>query len=127
MSTRGNVLIVGSEAIMTNLLRILLERGGYQVNAVHNKSAIKRVDTDTADLIVYDIPPFEIDVVSAVAELHGMYDAPLIILSAAASPNVSIQAVQAGASAYMVKPFSAHKFLDEVATHLLPNKCARMC
>ncbi|MCB0093268.1 MAG: response regulator transcription factor [Caldilineaceae bacterium] len=125
MSTQKKIVIVGAEATMTNLLTVLLESDGYQVSTIHNRDkGNKKLQTDMVDLIVFDMPPFETDVVSVVEELHGMFDAPLIILSAAASRRVTAQVLQAGAAAYMVKPFSAQKFLDEVAMHVRHNQYA---
>ncbi|MCB9149294.1 MAG: response regulator [Caldilineaceae bacterium] len=123
MLTQRKVIIVGSEPTMTNLLTVLLESDGYQVSAIHNRDrGDKKIHTNTVDLIVFDMPPFERDVVLAAEELHGMFAAPLIILSAVTSRRVTTQALQAGAAAFIVKPFSAQNFLDAVALHAQNNK-----
>ncbi|MEZ4660084.1 MAG: response regulator [Caldilineaceae bacterium] len=125
MSIQANVFVMGAEVIMTNLLRILLESDGYQVATVRNRSTANPIlHTERVDLIVFDVPPFEPDVVAVVEELRRMFDAPLIILSSAANPTVTTQALQVGASAYIVKPFSAQNFLDEVEQCLSQNKRA---
>lgn len=119
MSVQVDVLIISSEIMIANLLRMILESNYYRVVLAHNRNeAYKMLQVDTTDLILLDMKDSETNVVAAIKEIHHMVDAPLIVLSTIPGQGVTSRALQMGASAYFVKPFSARTLLDEVAKRI---------
>ncbi|MGI5478783.1 SpoIIE family protein phosphatase [Streptomyces lavendofoliae] len=123
----ARVLVADDNADMREYLTRLLTGAGYQVRTVNDgREALEAVRREPPDLVVSDVMMPRLDGLQLVAELRG--DArtallPVLLLSARAGQEASIEGLRAGADDYLVKPFAAAELLARVETNV---KLARL-
>ncbi|GHE93083.1 histidine kinase [Streptomyces fumanus] len=114
----ARVLIADDNADMREYLTRILRGAGYQVEAVTDgREALRAVRADAPDLVVSDVMMPRLDGLSLVRELRGdprTAAVPVMLLSARAGQEASIEGLQAGADDYLVKPFAAAELLARV-------------
>ena len=109
------VLVADDNADMRDYLARLLRTVGYQVTTVTDgQAALDAVRAAAPDLVISDVMMPRLDGLALVAALRG--DArtaavPVLLLSARAGQEASIEGLRAGADDYLVKPFSAAELL----------------
>jgi len=113
VSNAPKVLIVDDETSILDTIRILLKREGYQVQtAVGGQQGIDAIHEFKPDFVLTDIrmPGVGgIEVLNAARELDSTI--PVILMTAQASLQSAIQAVNQGAFHYIQKPFSNDELL----------------
>jgi DNA-binding NtrC family response regulator len=102
------VLIVEDEAAIRLALSGLLRREGYDVEqADSGEPAIARLRTDAFDLVLTDLAlgagASGMDVLRAVKEFQP--ETPVVMITAHGSEKIAVEAMKAGASDYVPKPF----------------------
>lgn len=114
-SPPARVLVADDNADMREYLSRLLRSAGYQVTAVTDgEAALDAIRGAGADLVISDVMMPRLDGLDLVAALRA--DArtaavPVLLLSARAGEEASIEGLRSGADDYMVKPFSAAELL----------------
>ncbi|CAN5667120.1 sigma-54 dependent transcriptional regulator [soil metagenome] len=107
MSNQPKVLIVDDEMSILDTLRILLKREGFEVRtAVGGQQGIDALRESLPDFVLSDIrmPGVTgIDVLNAARQIDPTL--PVILMTAQASLQSAIQAVNQGAYYYIQKPF----------------------
>ncbi|WP_405456175.1 SpoIIE family protein phosphatase [Streptomyces sp. NBC_00101] len=123
----ARVLIADDNADMREYLTRLLRGAGYQVHAVSDgQQALDTIRTDVPDLVVSDVMMPRLNglaLVSALRADQGTASVPVILLSARAGQEASIEGLRAGADDYLVKPFAAAELLARVEANV---KLARL-
>ena len=113
MSGTPKVLIVDDEMSILDTLRILLKRDGFDVHtAVGGQQGLEALREVGPDIVLTDIrmPGVSgIDVLNAAREMDATL--PVILMTAQASLQSAIQAVNQGAFHYVQKPFSNDEML----------------
>jgi PAS domain S-box-containing protein len=119
---RARVLIVDDNADMREYLTNLLQTSGYQVSDVDDgQQALEAVRGDTPDLVISDVMMPGMDGLQLVAALRAeprTAGLPVLLLSARAGQEASIEGLQAGADDYLVKPFAAAELLARVRANI---------
>ncbi|MDQ0982950.1 SpoIIE family protein phosphatase [Streptomyces sp. V2I9] len=120
-STRNapaRVLIADDNADMRGYLTRLLRGAGHQVLAVADGlEALDRVRADLPELVISDVMMPGLDglrLVTALREDPRTATVPVLLLSARAGQEASIEGFDAGADDYLVKPFAATELLARV-------------
>lgn len=112
----GNrVLIVDDAAFMRMMIKDILRKGGYQVvgEAEDGVRAIEKYRELKPDLVTMDITMPDIDGITAVKEITKIdSDAVIIMCSAMGQQAMVIDAIQAGAKDFIVKPFQPDRVLE---------------
>ena len=107
MVGRPNVLVVDDEAAILETLRILLRNEGFEPHMAHGgKKALEQLSLLRPDIVLTDIrmPGVGgVEVLAAARELDP--DVPVILMTAQATLQSAMQAVNAGAFYYIQKPF----------------------
>ena len=115
------VLVADDNVDMRRYIQRLLH-GPYQVETVPDgEAALAAVRQRVPDLILTDVMMPRLDGVGLLRALRGDPDTagvPVILLSARAGEESRVEGMQAGADAYLVKPFSAKELLANVAALL---------
>ncbi|MGW5263236.1 SpoIIE family protein phosphatase [Microbispora sp. NPDC004025] len=115
------VLIADDNADMRDYLTRLL-RPSYRVTVVNDgQAALDAVLTDAPDLVVSDVMMPRLDGLQLVAALRAdprTAAVPVLLLSARAGQEASIEGLEAGADDYLVKPFSAAELLARVRANV---------
>ncbi len=99
------ILIVDDEESMIRFLSIMLAKEGYEIRAVSSgKQALRELQQWHADLVISDIRMPEMDGIQLLAGIKAV-DAsiPVILLTAYASQETAIEAVNKGAFHYLIK------------------------
>jgi DNA-binding NtrC family response regulator len=108
MSHKPSVLVVDDESGILDTLRILLRNEGFEVaTAQGGKAGLEQIRAGTHDLILSDVRMPQVsglDILNAAREQDPM--TPVILMTAQASLQSAISAVNSGAFYYIQKPFS---------------------
>lgn len=114
----GNrVLVVDDAAFMRMMIKDILRKGGYEVvgEAEDGSKAIEKYRELTPDLVTMDITMPDMDGISAVKEIRKINPNALIIMcSAMGQQAMVIDAIQAGAKDFVVKPFQPDRVLEAI-------------
>jgi response regulator NasT len=110
------VVIAEDEAIIRLDLKELLEEEGYEVvgETGRGDEAVELVKQLEPDLAILDIKMPGLDGLSAAREISGERRAAVVILTAFSQRDLIEQARDAGAVAYLVKPFQKHDLLPAI-------------
>jgi len=115
------VLIADDNADMRDYLCRLLGNF-YTVEAVNDgQAALEAAQRRRPDLVLSDIMMPQLDgfgLLRAVRGDNGLRDVPVILLSARAGEEASVEGLEAGADDYLVKPFGARELLARVRAKL---------
>jgi DNA-binding response OmpR family regulator len=125
MPHRARILVVEDEPQLRSLLRLYLEREGYQViDAGDGPAALAAYDEHGADLVVLDLmlPGMQGDAV--LDALRDAGDVPVLITSAKRSDTERIAGLRAGADDYLGKPFNPRELTARVAAVLRRSRPA---
>ncbi|WP_228982116.1 SpoIIE family protein phosphatase [Streptomyces sp. DH12] len=121
-ATPARVLIADDNADMREYLTRILTGAGHRVEAVGDGgAALAAVRGRAPDLVVSDVMMPVLDGLSLVRELRAdprTAAVPVLLLSARAGQEASIEGLQAGADDYLVKPFAAAELLARVRANV---------
>jgi two-component system, response regulator PdtaR len=108
-TTPRRVLIAEDEALIRLDLVEMLKEEGYEVvgEAVDGQEAVELADTLKPDLVIMDVKMPRRDGIDAASEIAAKRIAPIVVLTAFSQRELVERARDAGAMAYLVKPFSA--------------------
>ena len=110
------VLIAEDEALIRLDLKEMLEEEGYAVVAEvgDGQQAVDLATELRPDLVILDIQMPVLDGLSAAEQIAGARIAPVIVLTAFSQRELVERARDAGAMAYLVKPFSKNDLVPAI-------------
>lgn len=114
------VIIAEDEAIIRLDLKEILEEEGYEVVAETGRGdeAVDLVREHEPDLAILDIRMPGLDGLSAAREIAGQRRSAVLILTAYSQRNLIEEARDAGALAYLVKPFQRSELIPALEVAL---------
>ncbi|PLT31557.1 response regulator [Peribacillus deserti] len=115
------ILIVDDAAFMRMMIKDILSKNGYDVvaEAADGQQAVEKYKEHQPDLVTMDITMPEMDGITALKEIKKMNPAAKIIMcSAMGQQAMVIDAIQAGAKDFIVKPFQADRVLEAISKTL---------
>ncbi len=110
------VLVVEDEALIRLDLIEMLREEGYVVagEAGDGEQAVKLARELTPDVVIMDVKMPKVDGIAAAGEIVGERIAPVVMLTAFSQRELIVQARDAGAMAYLVKPFARHELVPAI-------------
>lgn len=110
------VLIVEDEALIRLDLREMLEEEGFDVvgEAADGEQAVALATDLLPDLVICDIKMPKMDGIAAAAQITTARIAPVVMLTAFSQRDLIERARDAGAMAYLVKPFQKRDLLPAI-------------
>jgi len=117
MSFMGGILIVDDAAFMRMMIKDILTKNGYQVSgeAENGAVAVQAYNELKPDLVMMDITMPEMDGIEAVKKIKAIDpSAKIIMCSAMGQQAMVIDAIQAGARDFVVKPFQPERVIEAV-------------
>ena len=120
MSEPGpRILVVEDEPEIRRFVRVALEREGYEAYEADGveRGAIE-AGTRRPDLLVLDLGLPDGDGVDLIRRLRTWSDVPIVVLSARTDEPDKVEALDAGADDFLVKPFGAAELLARVRAQL---------
>ena len=121
LTGNGRVLVVDDEPSVRTVVRMTLEKAGYDVlEAENGEKAIEAINTGenrlVLDTVICDIRMPKINGIQAIDYFQREYPhVPLIVLTAYPETGMAVSFMRNGASDYLVKPVEAEKLKAAVA------------
>ena len=113
----ARILIVDDALFMRTMLRGILEKAGHTIvaEASNGREGLEQYKKTHPDLVTMDITMPEVDGITSVSMIRE-YDpkATVIMCSAMGQQALVIDAIQAGAKDFIVKPFNAERVTEAV-------------
>jgi two-component system, response regulator PdtaR len=102
------VVIAEDEALIRLDLKEMLEEEGYDVvgEASDGEAAVRLAESLRPNLVIMDIKMPGLDGISAAGRITSAHVAPVVILTAFSQRDLVMRAKDAGAMAFLVKPFT---------------------
>ena len=119
MDNPARILVVEDDPLILRFVRQALEEEGHQVFDTDTvKRGLIEAGTRRPDLLILDLGLPDGDGVDLLRDLRGWSQLPVIVLSARSAEADKIEALDAGADDYLVKPFSVGELLARVRAAL---------
>ncbi|MGH7583391.1 MAG: sigma-54-dependent transcriptional regulator, partial [Gemmatimonadales bacterium] len=113
MTQQPSVLVIDDESGILDTLRILLKKEGFEVSTAQGgKAGLDAIRGGSPDIVLTDVRMPQVtglDILQAVKEADPI--TPVLLMTAQASLQSAIQAVNAGAFYYLQKPFANDELL----------------
>jgi two-component system cell cycle response regulator DivK len=123
---KANILVVEDNVDNYELVRIMLEYGGYETFlAVNGRDGVNAARKQQPDLIVMDMMMPEMDGWHAAEKLKtdkSTKHIPVIALTVRTLPAERQRAMEAGVDAYLTKPINMPLFMDTIEEVLAKKK-----
>jgi two-component system chemotaxis response regulator CheY len=113
----NRILIVDDAAFMRMMVRDILTKNGYVVcgEAKDGAEAIEKYKEVKPDLVTMDITMPEMDGITALRAIKQIDpNAKVIMCSAMGQQGMVIDAIQAGAKDFIVKPFQPDRVIEAI-------------
>ncbi len=109
------ILVVDDEERMVRLIRLNLEREGFEVvEAFNGRQALEKLRDTTPDLILLDVMLPDLDGFEVLQMIREISNVPVIMLTAKGEENDRVRGLESGADDYVVKPFSTRELISRV-------------
>jgi len=118
------VMVVDDALFMRNMLKDIFVKAGYQVvgEAANGEEAVARYAELKPDLVTMDIVMPMKSGIEALQEIRSTDpEACIVMCSALGQDALVVEAVQAGAKDFIVKPFKEERVLDVVRRVIGPK------
>lgn len=110
------ILVVDDAAFMRMMIRDILSKEGYIIQeAVNGRDAVEKYGEVRPDLVTMDITMPEMDGIAALQAIRERDpEARVLMVSAMGQQKMIVDALEAGALDFLVKPFQPTKVLETV-------------
>jgi two-component system response regulator PilR (NtrC family) len=117
---KNNILVVDDERSMRELLDVMLSKEGYEVTCAESGlKAISLLEKKHFDLLLCDIKLGDITGIDVLrASKKKNHNTVVIMISAYASTETAIEAMNSGAYDYVPKPFDNNELKETIANAL---------
>jgi DNA-binding NtrC family response regulator len=126
MSTNWDVLVIDDEPVVRDAIRLVLEEQGLRVALVPDaETALLNRALDTCRLVICDVMlpgASGIEVVRVIRARRPQV--PIVLITGFATAEVAARSTEAGATAFLAKPFDDTELLDLVRRVLEPTDVA---
>lgn len=113
----AKILVTDDAAFMRMMLKNMLAEAGHEViEAGNGLEAIEQYEMHKPDAVTMDITMPEMEGIEAVRELIKRDpNARIVMCSAMGQQTMVVDAIQAGARGFIVKPFQKDKVIAEIS------------
>lgn len=113
------ILVADDEAEIRDVLRLYLEKEGYEVaEAADGAEAVRQIKSGTIDLAILDIMMPGLNGYRVLQNVREENNLPVLMLSAKSSDSDKILGLDLGADDYITKPFVPLEVAARVRSHL---------
>ncbi len=112
---REKILVVDDDKNICELLRMYLEKEGYQVVMAHNGvDAVNMFGNENPNLVLLDIMLPQLDGWQVCREIRKTSDKPIIMLTAKDEVFDKVLGLELGADDYVTKPFDTKEIVARI-------------
>ncbi len=111
------VLIVDDATFMRMMIKDILINAGFTVvgEATNGKRAVELYAETRPDIVTMDITMPEMDGIMAIKEILKIHeDARILVCSAMGQRELVVEALEAGALDFLIKPFKAESVIEAI-------------
>jgi len=132
LTGNGRVLVVDDEPLVRQVVRMTLEKAGYDVlEAENGEKAIEAINENenplVLDVVICDIRMPKINGVEAIEYFQRQYPhVPLIVLTGYPDTNMAVSFMRHGVVDYLVKPVDAERLRTAVTEAMDQRYLARV-
>ena len=109
------ILVVEDDTPVRNLITTTLKAHGYHfLTAANGESAVLEASSHNPEIILLDLGLPDMDGVEVIRKVRSWSNTPIIVISARSEDTDKIDALDAGADDYLVKPFAVEELLARV-------------
>ena len=109
------ILIVEDDPAICSVLETLFETSGFRTVTVHGcREAVKQAQVQRPDGCIVDLGLPDGDGIEFIRQVRTWSPAPVIVLTARTQEAERLQAFEAGADDYVIKPFSGLELIARV-------------
>ncbi|MBC3516846.1 response regulator transcription factor [Neobittarella massiliensis] len=113
--TVEKILVVDDDKNICELLRLYIEKEGYQTVLAHDgKQALAVFEEEKPSLIILDVMMPELDGWQVCREIRKTSDVPIIMLTAKGETFDKVLGLELGADDYVVKPFDSKEIVARI-------------
>ena len=113
------IITVDDSATLRKMVSMTLKGAGYNVlEAEDGQVAFRLLSAQRADMVITDLNMPNMDGITLTRELRGLPNyarTPIILLTTETEPGKKVAGKEAGATGWIVKPFSQEQLLAIVA------------
>lgn len=127
MDKRQSVLVIDNDVGLCSLIETILEDSGYTVQTFYDPcEGVTAFKNSPFDLVITDIKMPKMDGIEVLEQIKRFNPlVPVIIITAHATVDISIQALRKGADDMLTKPFESGELLLRVKNSLKNNALLR--
>ena len=115
----GKVLVVDDEPQIRRVMRVILSGENYEIlEARSGEAALLRFREFLPDLVVLDLNMPGMSGLETCRTIRENSDVPIIVLTVRREEDEKVEALDAGADDYVVKPFGKHELLARIRAAL---------
>jgi two-component system KDP operon response regulator KdpE len=119
MSEKPTVILIEDDAAIRRFVRTALEDLGCTVfEASTARQGTIELATRRPDLLILDLGLPDNDGIEVIRDFRGWSNIPIVVLSARAAELDKVNALDAGADDYLIKPFGVDELLARVRVQL---------
>ena len=116
---KKRILVVDDEMSIVNILKVNLEKGGYDVlTAMDGEEGLITALTEDVDLVLLDVMLPKMDGFEVCKKIRQKSEVPILMLTARSEEIDKILGLELGADDYVTKPFSVRELMARVKANL---------
>lgn len=119
MKDEGIILVIEDDDSISNLLRLSLESQGYRVHiSKSGATGLAAFYSESPALVLLDLGLPDIDGIDVLDQIRSDGQVPVVVVSAREQEREKVQALDAGADDYIVKPFGVEELYARIRVAL---------
>ena len=116
---KKRILVVDDEMSIVNILKVNLEKGGYDVlTPMGGEDGLITALTEDVDLVLLDVMLPKMDGFEVCKKIRQKSEVPILMLTARSEEIDKILGLELGADDYVTKPFSVRELMARVKANL---------
>ena len=113
--TKPQLLVVDDDEDIRALLRLLLERAGYEVDdQADGRAALRAFHNGDHDLVLLDVTMPDLDGWELLERIRDLSEVPVLMLTARDTESDRVRGLRGGADDYVSKPFDREELVARV-------------
>jgi DNA-binding response OmpR family regulator len=115
VGTKPQILVVDDDEDIRALLRLILERAGYEVDdQADGRAALRAFHNGNHDLVLLDVTMPDLDGWQLLERIRDLSEVPVLMLTARDSESDRVRGLRGGADDYVTKPFDREELVARV-------------